>query len=56
MKYNSLGWEKDQVGKVKKVMVNRAGGCKDTFGKLGSNAIGDPFVDPGKYFLRGSRS
>ena len=28
----------------------------ETFGKFESNALGDPFQDPGQYFLRKPRS
>ena len=34
------------------MMNNPAKGTKDTFEILKSNAIGNPFVDPGQYFLR----
>ena len=44
------------MGRTKKMLNTPAGGTRDTFGKLASNAIGDPFVDPGKYHLRSSRS
>ena len=36
----------------KQMQINPARGCKDTFEILKSNAIGDEYVDPGKYFLR----
>lgn len=42
-----LGKERHEVGQIKSVIINPAGGTKDTFEKLKSNAIGDAFVDPG---------
>ena len=51
---NSLGKERDEVGKVKNVVNNPCRGTLDTFEKLKSNAIGDEFIDPGQYFLRKS--
>ena len=34
------------------MQVIPAQGCRDTFERLKSNAIGDSYVDPGQYFLR----
>ena len=48
----NIGKERNEVGKIKQVIINPAGGTKDTFEKLKSNAIGDVFVDPGQYNLR----
>jgi len=40
------------VGTNMKVKVNPCGDTKNTFEKLKSNAIGNPYVDPGQYDLR----
>jgi hypothetical protein len=48
----STGKERHEVGANKKVIINPCGKPKDTFEKLKSNAIGNPYVDAGQYDLR----
>ena len=44
---------KDSIGKMRNFSVYRGKSTTtDTFGKLETNAVGDEFVDPGRYFLR----
>ena len=47
-----------EIGKVRNFSNTRGKlSTTETFGKLQSNAVGDEYVDPGKYFLRkGARS
>ena len=57
---SSTNYQKDrrpasEIGKLKGFANSRGKStCSDTFNKLVSNAIGDEFQDPGKYFLRTS--
>lgn len=39
-------------GKTKDMIINPSRRCGDTFTKLQSNCIGDPYIDPGQYYLR----
>jgi len=32
--------------------VNQCRGTKEGFGKFTSNALGDPYIEPGQYYLR----
>jgi hypothetical protein len=48
----STGKERHEVGANKKVIINPCGKPKDTFERLKSNAIGNPYVDAGQYDLR----
>lgn len=50
--YQTYRKERHEVGAVKPYTVNPCGDTKQTFGKLESNAIGNPYVDPGQYDLR----
>ena len=44
---------KEEIGRKKGFVNNRGKStCSDTFNKLVSNAVGDEYRDPGKYFLR----
>lgn len=44
---------KEEIGKKRGFINNRGKStCSDTFNKLVSNAVGDEYRDPGKYFLR----
>ena len=49
--YQTFRKERNQVGLNKGMTVNRCKGTTPTegFGKFESNAIGDPYVDPGKF-------
>ena len=47
--YQTFRKEKHQVGLKKGMSVARAKGAKETFGRFQSNAVGDPYQDPGKY-------
>ena len=42
------------MGRVKGMQTNPSRKSNETFGHFISNGIGDPYVDPGKYNLRGS--
>ena len=55
---SSTNYQKDrrpahEIGRVRSFSNNRGKATTaETFGKLISNAIGDEYQDPGKYFLR----
>lgn len=51
-----LGHERADVGKVKPMIVNPCKKPNETFGSFVSNSIGDPYVEPAKYHLRGQSS
>ena len=52
--YNCDRRPKELIGKMKNFANNRGKSTTtDTFNKLEPNAIGDEFVDPGQYYLRG---
>jgi hypothetical protein len=53
---NFIGREREECGKIKPVVTNPCRGSRDTFEKLKTNAIGDPYVDRGQYYLRKSTS
>ena len=44
-----LGLEKHEVGRVRDMTVNPCKAQKETFTKFTSNALGDPYQDPGKF-------
>jgi hypothetical protein len=50
-----LGKERSEVGKTKSIVVNPAKPANETFGKLITNSVGDPYQDPGRYTLRKSQ-
>jgi len=50
--YQTFRKERHEVGLNKNVAFNRAKGPKETFGEFKSNALGDPFIEPGQYHLR----
>ena len=56
--YQTFRKERHEVGLNRAMTVNGCKNAKETFGNFQSNALGDPFVDPGKYnqSLRGMRS
>ena len=54
--YQTFRKERNEVGLNKGMVVNRAKGPKETFGDFKSNALGDPFQDPGQYHLRNPRT
>ena len=54
--YQTFRKERHEVGLNKGMTINQCRGAKETFGKFESNALGDPFQDPGQYFLRKPRS
>jgi len=58
--YQTFRKERHEVGQNRRISVNPCKGTTATegFGKFESNALGDPYVDPGKYFnsLRKPRS
>ena len=56
--YQTFRKERHEVGQNRAMTVNGCKNAKETFGKFQSNALGDPYVDPGKYnaSLRGMRS
>ena len=56
MCYQTYRRERNQVGLNKKMSVNQCKGAKETFGTFASNALGDPFIDPGQYNLRKPRA
>jgi len=41
--------EKHEVGRVRDMTVNPCKAHKETFTKFTSNALGDPYADPGKF-------
>lgn len=43
------GKEKSEVGRIKSVVANPCKSANETFTKFITNALGDPYVDPGKY-------
>lgn len=49
--YQTFRKERHEVGLNKGMTVNQCRGANatETFGKFQSNALGDPYVDPGKY-------
>lgn len=53
--YQTYRKERNQVGLNKGMTVNQCRGAKETFGNFQSNALGDPFIDPGQYYLRKPR-
>mmetsp|Transcript_31673 Transcript_31673/g.41940 ORF Transcript_31673/g.41940 Transcript_31673/m.41940 type:complete len:130 (+) Transcript_31673:55-444(+) len=54
--YQTFRKERHEVGLNKGMTINQCRGAKETFGNFKSNALGDPFQDPGQYFLRKPRS
>lgn len=50
--YATFRKERHQVGSVKGMTVNPCRKTGDTFEKLKSNALANPYVDPGQYDLR----
>lgn len=55
-KITDIGKERSEVGRTKSVVANPCKKASETFGKFVTNAIGDEYIDPGKYnlSLRGS--
>ena len=51
-----LGKDAKDCGKVKDMVINPCRRTGDTFTRLASNSIGDPYVDPGQYYLRRANS
>jgi hypothetical protein len=49
-----LGHERKDVGKIKSMTVNPCKKANETFGSFVSNSVGDPYVEPAKYHLRGN--
>ena len=54
--YQTYRKERHEVGLNKGMTINQCRGAKETFGKFQSNALGDPYQDPGQYILRKPRS
>ena len=54
--YQTFRKERHEVGLNRGMTVNRCKGNKETFGVFQSNALGDPYQDPGQYILRKPRS
>lgn len=56
--YQTYRKERHEVGLNRGMTVNGCKNSKSTFGNFQSNALGDPYQDPGKYngSLRGARS
>jgi len=50
---SALGKERSEVGRIKSVIVNPCKSANEGFGPLNSNCINNPYVEPGKYHLRG---
>ncbi len=44
-----VGKERQDVGRVRNMTVNPCKATHESFTKFTSNALGDPYVDPGKY-------
>lgn len=44
-----IGKERNEVGRIKSVVVNPCRSSKESFTKFITNANGDPYVDPGKF-------
>lgn len=55
--YQTFRKERHQVGLNKGMTVNKCkgSGATETFGKFTSNALGDPYQDPGQYIMRKPR-
>ena len=53
--YQTFRKERHEVGLNKGMTVNKCKGAGETFGKFTSNALGDPYIDPGQYSLRKPR-
>ena len=47
--YQTFRKERHEVGQNRAMTINRCKDSKSTFGNFTSNALGDPYVDPGKY-------
>ena len=54
--YQTFRKERHEVGLNRGMTVNRCKDSKSTFGKFQSNALGDPYQDPGQYIMRKPRS
>lgn len=54
--YQTFRKERNEVGLNKGMTVNKCRGTTETFTKFTSNAIGDPYQDPGQYIMRKPRS
>ena len=54
--YQTFRKERNEVGLNKGMTINQCKGHKETFGTFASNALGDPFQDPGQYIMRKGRS
>lgn len=54
--YQTYRKERHEVGLNRGMTVNQCKGSKETFGKFQSNALGDPYQDPGQYILRKPRA
>lgn len=54
--YQTKRKDAKDCGKVKDMVINPSRRTGDTFTKLASNSIGDPYVDPGQYYLRRANS
>lgn len=44
-----IGKERSEVGRTKSVVANPCKKASETFGRFVTNAIGDEYIDPGKY-------
>ena len=54
--YQTFRKERHEVGLNKGMTINACRGSKETFGKFQSNALGDPYIDPGQYIMRKPRA
>jgi hypothetical protein len=54
--YQTFRKERHEVGLNRGMTVNGCKGNKETFGNFQSNALGDPYQDPGQYNLRKTRA